>query len=95
MLKSLDDAYDEAAIYDLKLSSNLNFSKSDVEEIKSVLTSFQINASVEGVKALDIEIFDSNKKSYVLNIETLESSFKTSFKAFIMHFIPLSISRVV
>lgn len=34
MLKSLDDAYDEAAIYDLKLSSNLNFSKSDVEEIK-------------------------------------------------------------
>ena len=74
MLKSLDDAYDEAAIYDLKLSSNLNFSKSDVEEIKSVLTSFQINASVEGVKALDIEIFDSNKKSYVLNIETLESN---------------------
>lgn len=37
MLKSLDDAYDEAAIYDLKLSSNLNFSKSDVEEIKSSL----------------------------------------------------------
>ena len=30
MLKSLDDAYDEAAIYDLKLSSNLNFSKSEL-----------------------------------------------------------------
>lgn len=71
MLKSLDEAYDNSSVYDLRLSSNLNFSKSDVEEIKKALSSSQINANVEGVKSLDIEIYDSNKKSYVLNVESL------------------------
>lgn len=74
MLKSLDEAYDGASVYDLKLSSNLNFSSDDVQKIKETLADAQIDAYVEGTKSCDVEIFDANKKSYVLNVESINDN---------------------
>ena len=74
MIKSLDYAYDNSAVYDLRLASNLNLTDDDISAINDCLKLDNIDAYVGGTKSLDIEIFDSTQKSYVLNIESLDSN---------------------